>query len=156
MFYIQLLKTNIILKRDKSSKRNYYFRKLSRIVSGETYSIPDSDIAIFAYCDKLSSEPLGAVTFRIAGDDEMANVLSFEFVLQQYQGHGIGKVLLMEALKIMAKKNQKKVTLEAAFHAVSFYEKMGFQIVGDAKDILGPGSHLFNRMFTMEREHTGV
>jgi GNAT superfamily N-acetyltransferase len=54
---------------------------------------------------------------------------------EKYQGWGIGQKLLMEALKQAARIHQeipiKGIYLDAAPNAVSFYEELGFKIIGE-------------------------
>lgn len=47
------------------------------------------------------------------------------------QGKGIGRVLLIFAENIARDKGFKKLTMNARKNAVGFYEKLGYNVVGD-------------------------
>ncbi len=50
---------------------------------------------------------------------------------ESYQGKGVGKALVLFSEKFAAKKGFTVITLHARKTAVPFYEKLGYEIVGD-------------------------
>ncbi|MBS4195941.1 GNAT family N-acetyltransferase [Bacillus sp. FJAT-49870] len=62
---------------------------------------------------------------------------------EELRGRGLGKLLLEETEKIAIKKGAKKALLTTyEFQARSFYEKMGYEVVGEIKDY-PPGSSYY-------------
>ena len=64
-------------------------------------------------------------------------------VLDNFQGYGIGKLLLNEAINIFKKKNIDYIWCNARKAALNFYKKQGFQILGDEFQIQFIGEHFF-------------
>lgn len=52
-------------------------------------------------------------------------------VLAEYRGQGIGTLLLNEILALAQSRGLRTVVLHAQIHAVGFYEKHRFAVVGD-------------------------
>jgi predicted GNAT family N-acyltransferase len=48
-----------------------------------------------------------------------------------YQGNGVGNLLLQSAQKYCSENNYNIITLHARENAISFYKKFGFTIIGD-------------------------
>ncbi len=51
-------------------------------------------------------------------------------VLKEWRGLGVGFALLQQAIKMHQQQGVKLITLSAQTHAISFYEKAGFEVVG--------------------------
>lgn len=66
---------------------------------------------------------------------EAVNRLGALYVLPDYQGQGIGHKLASKGLRWLG--NKKNVELEVAsynFHAINFYRKLGFEVMGKANN----------------------
>jgi ribosomal protein S18 acetylase RimI-like enzyme len=61
--------------------------------------------------------------------------------LAEYQGNGFGKLLILEAEKILKEKNILILWCNARVSAVHFYYKQGFQSIGQEFDIPQIGGH---------------
>ena len=59
------------------------------------------------------------------------------YVLKDYQKQGIGKALLIEAIKIIEQKNITLFVLKGNENAIDFYKHMGFELTG--KEIFDNG-----------------
>ena len=53
-------------------------------------------------------------------------------VLKNWRGRGVGRCLLQALLDLAVQQGLSRVTLAAQIHAVGFYERAGFQAVGDS------------------------
>ena len=93
---------------------------------------------------------LGVATFLINYDKEIGSKLGDSLsyyqlrgmaVLPQDQGVGIGKKLLLSGIKVLEERNIQVLWFNARIKAVPFYEKIGFQIIGSAFEVVGIGTH---------------
>ena len=58
-------------------------------------------------------------------------------VLKAYRGQGIGRMIMLEVIRQAHQQDRKFLHLSSQVHAISFYEKLGFSIQGDAYDECG-------------------
>lgn len=58
-------------------------------------------------------------------------------VLKAYRGQGIGRMIMLEIIRQAHQQDRKFLQLSSQVHAISFYEKLGFSIQGDAYDECG-------------------
>jgi predicted GNAT family N-acyltransferase len=58
-------------------------------------------------------------------------------VLKTYRGQGIGRMIMLEIIRQAHQQDRKFLQLSSQVHAISFYEKLGFSIEGDAYDECG-------------------
>lgn len=58
-------------------------------------------------------------------------------VLKAYRGQGIGSMIMLEIIRQAHQQDLKFLHLSSQVHAISFYEKLGFSIQGDAYDECG-------------------
>lgn len=95
------------------------------------------DIALVAEVNKR--EIVGMIWTRIMNDyghiDDETPSLAIS-VTKKYQNKGIGMALLKEMIKIMRKKNYKKVSLsvQKENYAVKLYQKVGFKIYKESEE----------------------
>lgn len=88
----------------------------------------------------------GIVGFVSARKGDSCNQLMALYVHPEYQGQGVGTVLMDEALKWLGVK--QKIKLEVVSYntaAIGFYGKFGFSVIGPCKGmsgILSGGKHL--------------
>lgn len=57
--------------------------------------------------------------------------------LKAYRGQGIGRMIMLEIIRQAHQQDRKFLQLSSQVHAISFYEKLGFSIQGDAYDECG-------------------
>ena len=58
-------------------------------------------------------------------------------VLKAYRGQGIGRMIMLEIIRQAHQQDRTFLQLSTQVHAISFYEKLGFSIQGDAYDECG-------------------
>ena len=58
-------------------------------------------------------------------------------VLKAYRGQGLGQMIMLEIISYAQKQCRSVLTLSSQVHAISFYEKLGFTVQGDAYDECG-------------------
>lgn len=58
-------------------------------------------------------------------------------VLKAYRGQGIGRMIMLEIIRQAHQQDRTFLQLSSQVHAISFYEKLGFSIQGDAYDECG-------------------
>ncbi|AWA47145.1 GNAT family N-acetyltransferase [Acinetobacter junii] len=58
-------------------------------------------------------------------------------VLKSYRGQGIGRMIMLEIIRQVHQQDRKFLQLSSQVHAISFNEKLGFSIQGDAYDECG-------------------
>jgi len=83
---------------------------------------------------KENENVLGLVAFY-SNNIDMGGYISLIGVSEIFQGRGIGKILLNEAIKIMIKDGMNKLKLEvnkSNINAQEFYKHMGFKYIEDS------------------------
>lgn len=58
-------------------------------------------------------------------------------VLKTYRGQGIGRMIMLEIIRQAHQQDRTFLQLSSQVHAISFYEKLGFSIQGNAYDECG-------------------
>ncbi len=71
-------------------------------------------------------EPIG--TARMQPDGRIGRMA----VLKAWRGHGVGRALLSRLLDEASAKGLSRVCLAAQTYALGFYQKQGFQVVGES------------------------
>jgi len=61
--------------------------------------------------------------------------------LTEYQGFGVGKLMLQQAIVILGKKNIAVLWCNARIAALTFYQKQGFKTFGEKFEISYVGEH---------------
>lgn len=74
----------------------------------------------------LNNKPVG--TGRLLPDAHIGRMC----VLKEYRGLGIGSIILKTLIQIAKNKNYKQVYLDSQNHAIDFYKKHGFIIIGES------------------------
>lgn len=72
-----------------------------------------------------AGEPIGCA--RLPGDGSIGRMA----VLKPWRGKGAGSALLRKAMLLYRQQGIRKLTLSAQLHAVSFYERAGFQVCSE-------------------------
>lgn len=72
-----------------------------------------------------SGEPIGTARMQRTG------VIGRMAVVKRWRRQGIGQAILQKLLNLAAKQGLLRVTLSAQTHAVGFYERAGFQPLGE-------------------------
>jgi ribosomal protein S18 acetylase RimI-like enzyme len=79
---------------------------------------------------EISNEPIGYLESHIKSDSLfLANLM----ILKEYQGKGIGKIILNDL-----QKNHPKIELEVLkvnFLAKRFYQHLGFEVIEEMEDV---------------------
>lgn len=93
----------------------------------------------------------GVATFLMYQDDSIEELKTYNFkqcyqlrgmaVLHEMQGQQLGKKLINHAEETLKNKNVLALWFNARESAVSFYEKMGYQIVSKPFEINTVGTH---------------
>ncbi|MBV6447723.1 GNAT family N-acetyltransferase [Nitrosomonas sp.] len=75
-------------------------------------------------CD-AAGQPVG--TARLLPDGHIGRMA----VLKEWRGQGFGSAMLRKLLQELTRRHQQKAQLNAQTNAVPFYEKFGFQVLGE-------------------------
>lgn len=75
-------------------------------------------------CD-AAGQPIG--TARLLPDGHIGRMA----VLKEWRGQGFGSAMLRKLLQELTRRHQQKAQLNAQTNAVPFYEKFGFQVLGE-------------------------
>lgn len=81
---------------------------------------------------------VGAAQTEAFGNDSLE--IERIYVVQKYQGHGLGRLLIEKSIAFAGSKNKKKVWLgvwEENPKAIAFYKRMGFEVVGTHVFMMG-------------------
>jgi len=62
-------------------------------------------------------------------------------VMENNQGKGYGRLLVAHCENILTKQNTELIWFNARKNAVGFYQRMGYEILGDSFEIPGVGIH---------------
>ncbi|MDE6292260.1 MAG: GNAT family N-acetyltransferase [Bacilli bacterium] len=82
------------------------------------------------HCFFMEDDKVVAYLRAFAADE--ANTLQVGRVLTLKHGNGLGKKLMEESIEYFKfNTDTKKITMHAQKHAVGFYEKLGFNTIGD-------------------------
>ncbi len=73
--------------------------------------------------------------------DQLQYQLRGMAVLEKMQGYGLGKKLLLHAEGLLRENQVAILWFNARIKAVPFYEKLGYQTIGDKFDIPSIGAH---------------
>ncbi|MBC7714966.1 MAG: ribosomal protein S18-alanine N-acetyltransferase [Rhizobacter sp.] len=85
---------------------------------------------------------LGFALFDVVSADSFAHLFKI-VVTPDVRGKGIGKNLLIEALKVLKERDIKKIFLEVEeynTHAIRLYESLGFKIIHKKKHFYSSGA----------------
>ena len=82
------------------------------------------------YLMKLKNEPIATARYRMVEND-IAKIERI-VVLKEYRKRGYGSTLVSHVTEdVKLKPNVKKIIMSAQDHALSFYEKLGYEVVGE-------------------------
>ena len=85
------------------------------------------------YVAWVEHEPVGWVCLLGKPIREGVRQLEDLWVMPTMMGRGIGRALFEHALEVAQRDGMQAIELDADPNAVSFYEKMGCQIIGETK-----------------------
>lgn len=127
---------------------NLIVKKFDELTTKELYEILKSRAAIFIkeqqinyqdmddidyiayHCFYMEDDKVIAYLRAFASTDE--NTLQVGRVLTMNHGNGLGKKLMEESIEYFnSHTDTKKITMHAQKHAIGFYEKLGFNTIGD-------------------------
>ena len=91
--------------------------------------IDDNDAVSDHYLLHVANAPAGTARVRIIDDYAKIERVA---VLEEHQGKGLGKELLLRILTYLKQKNAvKKAKLSSQVYAIPFYEKLGFLVCSE-------------------------
>ena len=136
------------------------FRQVARDSCGETFEPGPSDHLMFLYIDTdyEKNKLVGVASYQLANKEcedktqtDYYHVLNFLLIRSRHQGGGLGGQLLKRVENAMRRHVNRSVKLEAAYAAMKFFAKHGYNIVGDVMETVCPGSERFSRLYPMEK-----
>ena len=150
---------------NRNSQNRHLFRQVARSSSSEVYDIPEENKAVFVYLDQVNRGNVAAVASwkpakyeatNVTSDFECDyyNVITYLFVRAHWKEMGLGTMLIKYILEQIKQVNLgRPVRLQSARRAKGFFEKVGFQSVGEPIETLcGPrGAPLFSVLIPMEK-----
>lgn len=153
---------NLVTRNEARNNRNrHLFRQISRDSSSEVFDIPEDNRVVFCYLGKPDHDNVVAVASWTPASDGAQNtddfenkynhVLTYLFVKASYKGMGIGSRTLKHVLREMKALRKRPVRVQSAHKAVSFFQKHGFNILGETEEMVCGGSPLFNYLTKMEK-----
>ena len=153
---------NLVTRNEARNSRNrHLFRRVSRDSSSEVFDIPEDNRVVFCYLGKPDHDNVVAVASWAPARDGAQNtddfenkynhVLTYLFVKASYKGMGIGSRTLKHVLREMKALRKRPVRVQSAHKAVSFFQKHGFNILGETEEMVCGGSPLFNYLTKMEK-----
>jgi len=77
----------------------------------------------------VGGEPVGTVRLDITSEDAAVATVRLVAILPQYQRRGIGKAMMNELERLAATKGTRQLNVHAAHDAVTFYQKLGWQLI---------------------------
>lgn len=98
-------------------------QKFDEAIDKDEYDELSNHILVF-------DNDLPIATARIFLNEDYYKVGRF-CVLKEYRGYKIGLQMMKEIIKYIRNTNVKTIKLSAQYHAYKFYEKCGFESVGD-------------------------
>jgi ribosomal protein S18 acetylase RimI-like enzyme len=80
---------------------------------------------------------IGCVLFHRQPEDPRTGRLFQMAVLPAYQKQGIGRQLVRRLEEILTARGVSEVTLHSRHHAISFYERLGYEVFGPPFEEVG-------------------
>ena len=106
----------------------------------------DDDIDTFHLGAFQDNECLGIATFLKNGHSFFKNAknvyqLRGMAVDNVFQTKGVGKLIIKKAIEILNESNSELLWCNAREHAIGFYKKMGFEVIGERFHVPNVGPH---------------
>lgn len=114
------------LKNDAQLIRTQVFIVEQKIA--EPYEWDDQDAISQHFIVYDQDKPIA--TARILKNHSVGRVA----VLEEYRGKGIGRLMMLEIIAEAQKQHRPYLQLSSQFHATSFYENLGFNVLGHIYD----------------------
>lgn len=137
------------------------FRAVARASTGDTFEPDQSDVVFFGRidgdviavgCYEAADSSVAEPTPPTDVNSRYAHSISYVFVKPVHQGHGHGQKLIQAMESDMeARLTGRPYRLHASRKAVSFFEKLGYVLVGSPVHPVCPGSPTFSVLFPMEK-----
>ena len=87
-------------------------------------------------------------------DSPYFHVITYLFVKPCFQQQGCGSYILSCVEKNIKSRTKRPIRVQSAEKAVRFFEKHGYQTIGEPIDCVYGGSPLFSRLYNMEKDIT--
>lgn len=77
----------------------------------------------------IGGKPVGTARLDVVNEDPAVATVRLVAVLPQYQRQGIGRAMMNELERFAATKGTRQLNVHAAHDAVTFYQKLGWQLI---------------------------
>lgn len=110
-------------------------QKLSKTTIDEQFRLNDAshlllrikDNYFFVAEDGKNKKIIGLIGLRKDDNSKIHNRISTFFVLQEYQGKGVGSMLFNKVMELVKKFKVKKLVVNSSFFAEDIYKHWGFK-----------------------------
>jgi len=165
MVYFNAEMTDLAIKSVSQTNQNRrQFRAVARDSCGESFEPPLSDMMFFGTanenivvvgsCQVAAAEKTDA-TASADSDSSYAHIINYVFTRPRFQRHGYGRKLVLYMEENMRHKVEgRPFRLRSCLKAVDFFEKLGYQCVGEPVRPVCPGSSRFAELYSMEKVTT--
>lgn len=94
----------------------------------------------FLFAQK-DDEYLGYVSYELNSGNSPKTKIHKLYVLPEYHGHGVGKILIDKVIQIARSNSNEAILLNMNKQnkAIHFYNKIGFQLIGEECNQIGNG-----------------
>lgn len=136
----------MVVVKQISPEETYEIRRkvLRRNISLTEKNDDDLLDTTFHFGGFLNNKLIGIATFMQNDNDNFEGYqyrLRGMATIDEYQGNGIGSIVLSESIKFLKEKNVDVLWCNARTSALKFYQKLGFKVKGTEFDIHLIGPH---------------
>ena len=109
----------------------------------------DNDINTFHLGLFFETEIIGVVSYMKNTNTKFSESKQHQLrgmaILEEYQGKGLGELLVTEGELKLKKQQCGLVWLNSRIKAINFYKRQGYRVYGDSFEIKGIGTHYLMR-----------
>ncbi|XP_031556928.1 uncharacterized protein LOC116293615 [Actinia tenebrosa] len=145
---------------ENNVKNRRIFRTVSREICGESMEPSEGGIVLFGTIQHNSLKD-GVVSVA-SGKNANSNVfdpndrsfyhwLDFLFVNKDFQQNGYGSIMVQHLEQKLRAKLKRPIRLKSAEKAKGFFQKLGYEPIGEPIRNVDPGCHLFRCLQLMEK-----
>lgn len=151
----------------RNNHNRHLFRQVARESAGEIFDASSEDSVFFAYEHVQGSRQktlIGVASLQMASATPSSGTLSqlflndsyhqltYMFMKPRWKGLGYGSLFLSRLETAMLKHLVRSIRVESSSRAVKFFEKNGYQKIGEPIHCICPGSPLFARLIRMQKD----